>query len=52
MLALEHHLEETRGLHDFPTGLGELAVGDPNRDVAVTFHAGQVMDVDVKIDLH
>ena len=52
VLALEHHLEVARRLHDLPAGVLELAVLDLDVDVAVPLDAGEVVDVDVQVDLH
>ena len=52
MLATQHHLEETRRLDDLPACFGQVAAADADSDVAVAFHPGEVVDVDVQVNLH
>ena len=42
----QHRLKEPGRLDNLPAGLFELPVLDPDRDVAVAFDPGDVVDID------
>ena len=47
--APEHRLEETGGFHDVEAALFQDAVDDVDADIAVSLHAGDVVDIDIYI---